>query len=389
MKKTLLEGLRVLEISHAVAGPTASQILADYGAEVVKIERPDSGDIFRNLPGMGPAMFLAVNRGKKSVCVDLKTPEGLRIFFRLAGISDVIVENLGPGVAESLGISYAKVRRINRRIVYCKVESFGAGPNENVPAFDPVLQAAAGIMSTTGFPPDRYVRAGVSVVDMSTGMHAANAILASLLAGRKGIEIRVPLFDAAAYFMSYWVALYDLERKDTKPLGSTHIFGAPYNLFKTRDGFVYIAIANDAAWKAFCKAFSFDELLENKLYQTNSDRVKRKEELETLLSKRLENFQADEISRKLKDTGVPYGKLNTAKSLLEDAHFLSRDILKSYSYGGRNFRTIVNPSVISGRRLFAAKSPPDLGADTSKILRSLLKMKPKEVSRLRKMRVIS
>ena len=208
-KNSLLEGIRVLEVSHAVAGPTASQILADYGAEVIKIERPGEGDIFRNTPGMGSSMFLAVNRGKKSVALDLKKAKGKRILFDLVKTCDVIVENLGPGTAERLGVTYGRIRTLNPRAIYCKIESFGKGTFQNVPAFDPVLQAATGIMSTTGFPPDAYVRAGVSIVDMSAAFHAATGVLA-LLNERtktgKGGEVRVSLFDAAAYYMSYWLA---------------------------------------------------------------------------------------------------------------------------------------------------------------------------------------
>ncbi len=258
----LLESKRVLEVSHAVAGPTAAQVLADYGAETIKIERPGRGDIFRDVPGMGPTMFLAVNRGKKSVAIDLKTKEGLSIFYHLARKSDVVIENLGPGVADGLGITYRRLKRANPRAVYCKIESFGKGPYEKTPAYDPILQASVGIMSTTGFPPDKYARAGISLVDMSAGLHAATGILALLVrreeSGR-GAELRVSLYDAASYFMSYWVAMYDLFGMDTFPLGSGHIFGSPYNLFKLSDGLIYIAIASDSHWEAFCTSLGFKD----------------------------------------------------------------------------------------------------------------------------------
>ncbi|MFI5421693.1 MAG: CaiB/BaiF CoA transferase family protein [Nitrososphaerales archaeon] len=350
----MLEGMRVLEVSHAVAGPTAAQILGDYGAEIIKIEKPGSGDIFRDVPGMGPTMFLAVNRGKKSVCLDLKSREGLDIFYELAAKSQVVIENLGPGVAENLGIIYRKIRKANSRIVYCKIESFGAGPYQNVPAFDPILQAAVGIMSTTGFPPDHYARAGISVVDMASGMHAASGILAILLGQKKkGAEIRVSLYDAAAYFMSYWVSLFDLYGKDTSPLGSGHIFGAPYNLFKTKDSYVYIAIANDRTWEAFCSALSLVDFQKDERFRTAKERVSNKTILESLVGEKLVSLQASEVEQALIDTGVPFGKFNTVKTLLEDPHFLGRKLLREYRHGNKSYRSIVTPAVVDGKRIAA------------------------------------
>ncbi|HYB04208.1 MAG TPA: CaiB/BaiF CoA-transferase family protein [Nitrososphaerales archaeon] len=383
---TLLDHTRVLEVSHAVAGPTVSQVLADYGAEVLKIEKPDGGDIFRNVPGMGPTMFLAVNRGKKSVAIDLKKSEGLAIFYELVGKTDVIIENLGPGVAEKLGIYYDKIRKNNVKAIYCKIESFGKGPYENTPAFDPILQASVGIMSTTGFPPDHFARAGVSMVDMSTGLHAAVGILALLLkrteTGR-GAELRVSLYDAAAYYMSYWAAMYDLYGRDTFPLGSGHIFGSPYNLFRTKDGFVYVSISGDSQWQAFCRKLGFSDLLKEKKYERASDRVARKKALERLVASHLSKFKNSEIESRLRNSGVPFGKFNTVASLLKDPHFLERDLLKPYKFGGKRYRTIVNPSVVDGSRFFAESNPPKVGEDTEKILKTILGYDSKKINLLR------
>jgi crotonobetainyl-CoA:carnitine CoA-transferase CaiB-like acyl-CoA transferase len=372
---TLLDTVRVLEVSHAVAGPTAAQVLADYGAEVLKIEKPGEGDIFRNVPGMGPTMFLAVNRGKKSLAIDLKKSEGLAIFYDLVRKTDVVIENLGPGVAEKLGISFEKIRRNNPKAIYCKIESFGKGPYENTPAFDPILQASVGIMSTTGFPPDHFARAGVSMVDMSTGLHAAVGILALLLkrtVSGRGAELRVSLYDAAAYYMSYWAAMYDLYGRDTFPLGSGHIFGSPYNLFRTKDGFVYLSISSDGQWQAFCKKLGFSELLKEKKYEKASDRVARKKALERLVGSRISKFKTSEIEAQLRNSGVPFGKFNTVASLLKDPQLLGRNLLKPYKFGGKKYRTIVNPSIVDGKRFFARSNPPKVGEDTEKILKTIL-----------------
>ncbi|MHB2035141.1 MAG: CaiB/BaiF CoA transferase family protein [Nitrososphaerales archaeon] len=388
----LLHGLKVLEVSHAVAGPTASQLLVDYGADVIKIERPGGGDMFRDAPGMGPSMFLAVNRGKKSAVIDLKKSEGLRLFYELVRVSDVIIENMGPQVAERLGITYRKIKRANPGAIYCRIESFGRGPYKNVPAFDPVLQAAVGIMSTTGFPPDKFVRAGISVVDVSAGLHAASGILA-LLYRRKltgvGGELEVSLYDAASYFMSYWIARYDLYEKDTTPLGTSHVFGAPYNLFKTRDGFVYIAVAADKAWVSFCQSLGFLDLLTTDAYRTNAKRVKRKKELEKIISRRLRLFSAAEVVRKLMNSGVPISRLNTVKSLLKDPHFKATGTLKGYTYLGSRFRTTVNPAIADGARQFTRDSPPELGSDTRAVLMASLGMTTGRIETLKKSGVIS
>ena len=388
----LLHGIKVLEVSHAVAGPTASQVLADYGADVIKIERPGGGDMFRDTPGMGPSMFLAVNRGKKSAVIDLKKSAGLGLFYELVRVSDVIVENMGPQVAERLGITYRKIKSVNPKAIYCRIESFGKGPYKNVPAFDPVLQAAVGIMSTTGFPPDNFVRAGISVVDVSAGLHAASGILALLYRRKltgKGGQVEVSLYDAASYFMSYWIARYDLYKNDTTPLGTGHVFGAPYNLFKTKDGFVYIAVAADKAWVSFCESLGFLDLLSIDAYRTNARRVKRKKELEKIISRRIRLFSAAEVVRKLMNSGVPISKLNTAKSLLKDPHFKATGTLKEYAYLGSRFRTTVNPTIVDGARQFTSNSPPKLGSDTRAVLMTSLGMKRRQIESLEKNGVIS
>ena len=388
--------LKVLELSQAVAGPTVTQILADYGADVIKVERPGSGDIFRDVPGMGPSMFLAVNRGKKSIAIDLRTRKGLKLLYELMKWCDVFVENLSPGASERMGVSYARARRLNKGVIFCSVESFGAGPMEDVPAFDPVLQAATGIMSTTGFPPDRFARAGISIVDMSTGMHAAIAIMQMLLDREKtgrGGRIEVSLYDSAAYFMSYWVTRLDLSGRDTAPLGSTHIFGAPYNLFRTSDGWVYIAVAGDSDWDSFCNALEFADLHSREEYRTREDRVRNKTTLESIIGSRISRMKTGEVCRKLKKWRVPSSALNTAKSLLSDPHFRSRGLLLTYHLasaegGERTYHSIVNPAVINGRRVYASKSPPKLGGDTESILMDIVGLSAKEISALEREKVI-
>ncbi len=262
---------------------------------------------------------------------------------------------------------------------------------ENVPAFDPVLQAAVGIMSTTGFPPDSYTRVGVSMVDMSAGMHAAIAILFMLLSrDQNGVGglVEVPLYDSASYYMSYWVIRFGLTEEDTKPLGSTHIFGAPYNLFKTRDGHVYIAVAGDKDWISFCDSLGFEDLAARSDYSFSAGRVENKKRLEEELSKRLRIIDTESVEKALLTARVPFSRLNTAKTLQYDPQFKARKLLGNYSFGGKSFKTIVNPSLLNGKRHYAKKNPPSLGQHTSEVLRDVLKIEAKEIQRLAEARIV-
>ena len=383
--------LRVLELSHAVAGPTATQILADYGADVIKIERPQGGDIFRDTPGMGPAFFLAVNRGKRSIVLDIGSKKGLKLFYDLVKRSDVLVENLSPGTAEKLGVTASKVRRANRRIVFCRIQSFGKGPMEKVPAFDPVLQAAVGIMSTTGFAPNKYARAGVSIVDMSAGMHAAIGILFMLLSRERtgvGGLIEIPLYDSASYYMSYWMTRFGLTGEDTMPLGSTHIFGAPYNLFKTSDGYVYIAVAGERDWISFTKSLGFEDLASRSEYSSPFLRVENKQRLEEELSNRLRNLKTESVERAMLVARVPFSRLNSAKTLKSDPQFQARKLLREYSFEGKRFETVVNPCILNGKRRYAKENPPSLGEHTSEILREVLGLRNEEIQSLAESKIV-
>jgi glutaryl-CoA transferase len=188
--------------------------------------------------------------------------------------------------------------------------------------------------------------------------------------------------------MSYWVSMYDLYGKDTSPLGSGHIFGAPYNLFKTRDSYMYIAIANDQTWEAFCKALLLQDLFADPQFRTSKDRVAQKVSLESLVAVKLENLSTAQVESALLGTGVPFGKFNTVKSLLEDQQFTGRKLLRKFAHQGRDYRGIVNPAVVNGKRAAATRGPPVLGADTERVLSAFLKISPKKLKNLKNRGII-
>ena len=381
----------MIEVGHAVAGPTAGLMLGDLGADVIKIERPGSGDHFRDVPEMGPSMFINLNRGKRSVAIDLGKPRGREILLRLVRVSDIVIDNLDPAASKKLGISYEDLSKENPRIIYCKISGFGEGPYENIPAYDPMLQAISGIMSVTGFPPEGYVRAGFSPIDMAGAFNCVIGVLAALyrrsITGSGGY-VEASLFDSAVYYMGYWATYYDLYGRDPQPLGATHVYASPYGLFKARDGYVYIAIVSDAHWKSFCEALGFTDLLQSPRYSTNRDRVKHKGELEDEISKRISRYSVNELLEILAPRRVPIAPMYKVSGLLRDPHTISRGILGAVRWGGRELRVALNPIKIDGIRYSVRGDPPGLGEHTAEVLREVLGLSDEEIESLRREGVI-
>lgn len=389
----ILKGIRVLDLTHVISGPTATQILADLGAEVIKVESPPNGELFRDTPGLGPSCFLTLNRGKKSIMINLKERRGVELLLGLASVSDVFVENLSPEASRKLGLRYQLFKKVNPRIIHCRITSFGEGPYEKVPAWDPVLQAAAGIMSVTGHPPDDYVRAGISLVDMTAAFHAVIGILAALVERErsgKGVFIEASMFDAALYYMGYWITYYDLFKKEPRPLGTTHIFASPYGLFDVGGEKIYIAVSGDEHWKRFCSGFKLNDFLQNRDYSTNELRVKNKERLETALADRLKELSPAYVMRVLRRERIPHAPLNKVSDLSNDPQVLSRGMVRSqhYSRGQLKYRTVVNPLKIGNVRPCARGSPPQPGEQTEDVLRELLGLSDAEISELKALKVV-
>jgi crotonobetainyl-CoA:carnitine CoA-transferase CaiB-like acyl-CoA transferase len=353
----VLDGIRVLDVTSSLAGPTCAQLLASLGADVLKVE-PPGGDHAR---AWGPpfvngegAMFLAANAGKRSLVLDLGTTEGRDELLRLADESHVLVQSLRPGAAAARGFGADVVRARNPRLVYCSVGAYGAaGPLRDRPGYDPLLQAAAGIMSVTGMPDGPPVRVGVSLVDLATGLWAAFGIVAALLRG-EGCTIEVSLYETALWLLSYQLVGY---------LGSGHVPGrhgsafpqiAPYQVFATRDGELMIVAGNDKLFRALCGVLGLEP---EARFATNPERVALRAELAGWIEERTRTWASEELLDALVAAGVPASPVLDVGEAAEHPQTQALGILQQL--GG--FTTVAQPISFDGERLRHRAPPPGLG----------------------------
>ena len=331
----LLEGIRVLDVSRVLTGPYASMMLADLGADVVKIERPDRGDDTRawGPPFLGgeSAYYLSVNRNKRSVTVNLKSAEGRRIVLDLAARSDVFLENFAPGVAEKLGLGFDAVRRTNPRIVYCSISGFGQdGPYRDRPAYDIILQGMGGLQAITGEPGRPPVRIGVAVADLAGGMFAAYAIASALVRRERtgeGERIDVSLLECQLAWLTYMAGNYFATGKDPERAGSRHPTIVPYQSFATKDGHLNVAVGNDAIFRRFCAALGRPELAEDPRFETNPARVQHRNELEPLLEAILTTQTTAAWMERFDDQGVPAGPVYRISDIVRDPQVEARKVV--------------------------------------------------------------
>ena len=387
-----LKGIRIVDLTHVIAGPTATQLLADLGAEIIKVERPGIGDTARENAFLGPSMFVATNRNKKSVAIDLTKKAGQEILMKLVGESDVLVENMAPGDAEKFGITFERLMQSNPRLVYASIESFGTGPYEKLPAFDPTVEAMTGLMSVTGFPPDHYARIGSSVLDTVAGALASTAIIAALYgaeSGQGGFRVKVSLGDVGLFATSYWLPYYKRYGKVPLPVGSGLQTHAPYQLFKTKDGHLYVTVTSDNQWKRFCDALGFADLLADERYNSTANRTIRKTELEKELANRLASLETRVAFEKLLAARVPAGPFYTVKEVFEDPHFKQRGIFRECELDGQRYWVAGSPINVERQPEGAAPDRlPVLGADTVEVLTNIAGLTAKEIDLLRKENII-
>ncbi|KUO91473.1 MAG: formyl-CoA transferase, partial [Pyrobaculum sp. OCT_11] len=291
-----LRGVRVLDFTAAMAGPFATMLLADLGAEVVKIEPPE-GDHARDWgpPSYGEkysAYFASVNRGKRSIVLDLKREEAREVVYKLAKTAGAVVENFRPGVAQRLGVDYETLRRQNPRLVYCSISGFGEGPYRDLPAYDLVALAMSGLMDLTGEPDRPPVKFAVPITDIAAGFYCALAVTAAVLSDSPSY-IEVPLIEAAISLLTHQASYYFASGEPPRRMGSAHPTIVPYQAFKAKDGYFILAIGSDHLWRRFCDAIGRPDLAEDPRYRTNKDRVKNREELVKMLE---EIFATKEVS---------------------------------------------------------------------------------------------
>jgi crotonobetainyl-CoA:carnitine CoA-transferase CaiB-like acyl-CoA transferase len=393
-----LDSICVLDLSRDLAGPFCSMILADLGAEVIKVEAPGKGDEARSwgppFIGGDSAYFLGVNRNKKSVAINLKAEEGKEILYKMVEKSDVFLGNFRPIVAERLGIHYEKISKINPRIIYCSISGFGyTGPYRNRPAYDIIIQGMSGIMGITGEEGRPPVRVGVAIADLSAGMYAAIAILSAIIArgkSGKGQWIDISLLDSAVTLLVHDAANYFVTGVPPKRMGSAHPNIAPYQCFRAADGkYLVLAVANDEIWKRFCRAIGLERLIHDPEFATNGKRVQNREKLVSLLSEVFLTKERDEWIRIFAEAEVPCGPVNTIDEVFQDPQILERNMLIEIKHPKTDkLRQIGIPIKFSDTQLQVKSPPPLLGQHTEDVLKNLLNMNTHEINRLKEMGVI-
>jgi crotonobetainyl-CoA:carnitine CoA-transferase CaiB-like acyl-CoA transferase len=375
-----LEGIRVVDLTRALAGPYCTLMLADHGADVVKIELPGTGDETRQwsppeINGVS-AYWLAINRNKRSISCDLKNPDGKRVLERLIERADVIVENFSPGVLGRLGFPDARVRAINRRAVLCHISGFGQdGPGRAWAAYDLVVQGMGGVMSLTGHPGGDPVMVGVPQADMVAGMFAAFAIVAALEARHRtgeGQLIDATMIGGQVALLSRQAARYFADGTVPRPEGNVHASIVPYQTFRAADGFVNIGCANNALFERLCRALELEELLEDPRYGDNTSRVKHRDSLVPVIAERLRRLSKAEVVRRLREANVPVGPINDLGEVFTDPVVRHLGLIAEVDHpvAGR-VRAPGIPVRLSETPGSVRRAPPLLGEHTDEVLREL------------------
>ncbi|MBW1979999.1 MAG: CoA transferase [Deltaproteobacteria bacterium] len=370
-----LEGIRVLELGHTVMGPTCGLILADMGAEVIKIERAPNGDNTRRLTGFGRGFFPFLNRNKKSLALDLKADSGKKVLRKLIAHSDVLIENFGPGAVDRLGFSYREVAQINSRIIYCSLKGFMPGPYENRPALDEVVQMMSGLAYMTG-PGGRPFRVGASVTDILGGTYGVVGILTALYEREKtgrGQFIIASLYEATAFLMGQHMAYAAVTGEPASPMPERVSSWAVYDRFQSRDGKeVFVGITSDEQWRRFCETFQLYSLKNDESLATNNDRIAQRQMLIAKLQELFNGMDHEQILQMCEKAAIPFAPVARPEELFDDPHLNeSGGLLQTNLPGGRTAKLPKIPLRI-GKYDFGLRSdPPDVGQGSLDLLRSL------------------
>jgi formyl-CoA transferase/CoA:oxalate CoA-transferase len=393
-----LDEITVLDFSHALAGPYCTMLLAAYGARVIKIESPGLGDVGRSwgppFQGGEASYFLGLHSGKQSLAVDLKQPEGLDICRRLAAHADILIENFRPGTMNRLGLGYANVAGLNRRLIYVSISGYGqTGPRRNEASMDLVTQAAAGLMSITGTLAGETVRSGHSVADVTAGMFALIGALLALEARHRtgeGQFVDVSMLDTLMSTMAPSFAYYLGSGIIPAPLGTRFATIVPYRNFTCSDREITIAVASDKLWESFCLAISRPDLLNDQRYRSNPLRVEHRAELEPLLEELFRGRAAAHWLELLERAGIPCSLVRNLREVVEDQHLQARDMLPEVEHptAGR-IRVTGAPVKLSQSPAAVPTAARRLGEDSAAVLAEILGMDPQEIERLRQAGVIA
>jgi crotonobetainyl-CoA:carnitine CoA-transferase CaiB-like acyl-CoA transferase len=387
-----LEGIRVVEFTHMVMGPTCGMILGDLGAEVIKVE-PLAGDNTRKLLGSGSGFFPMFNRNKKSIAVDVKNPAGKEIVLKLLGTADVFSENFKSGTMDKLGFGYEALSKLNPALIYVSHKGFLPGPYEHRTALDEVVQMMGGLAYMTG-PVGQPLRAGASVNDIMGGMFGAIGVLASLQKRHrtgKGQEVASALFENNVFLVAQHMMQFAVTGAAANPMPNRLSAWAVYDVFTVKDGEqIFLSAVSDTQWAILCKEFGFDDLKDDDRLVTNNDRVKARGWLIPILRERFGGMSAKELSNRFEKCGLPYAPITRPHDLFDDPHLLATGglapvtIAADNTGAGREIETRVAllPIALEGERLQVRKAPPKIGADTVELLQSV-GYTPEEISALK------
>ena len=375
-----LSGIKVLDVSRILAGPWCTAYLADMGAEVIKIEKPKTGDdshIFGPFVNGVSSYFMLFNRGKKGITLDIKSPQGLEIFKRMVKECDVVVENFRCGVADKLGIGYEALKQINPRLVYASISGFGQyGPSKDLPAYDPIVQGISGLMSINGHPTDPPTKVGCSIADVSAGTNAALGILLALYARERtgqGQHVDVSLLDSVFCLMESNIVRYTMGGGKILPtrLGSRHPISAPMDTFKAEDGYLYIAVANDALFKKLSQLMDLPDLPNDPRFSSDHLRASHADDLQEIIESWLADHTVDGAVKMLGEAGIPACRINTVAEACHNPQIKEREMLVEIDHPQAGCVQIIgNPIKLSETPAVIKDPSPTLGQHNYEVLQS-------------------
>ena len=383
-----LDGLRVVEFTHMVMGPVCGLMLADLGADVIKVE-PPGGDKTRYLKGSGAGYFPMYNRNKRSICLDVKSEPGKAAALRLIDTADVFIENFRPGAMERAGFGYEALSARNPRLIYCSEKGFLDGPYAQRTALDEVAQMMSGLAYMTG-PPGKPLRAGASVIDVQGGMFGALAVLAALYQRKesgRGQHVTAALFESAVFLVGQHMAQMAVTGKPADPMPARISAWAIYDIFETADGQpVFVGVVTDGQWKIFCEAFALDDLAANRSLSTNAERVRQRARIIPIIKDTLGQLTKVELLTKLEKIGLPFAPINRPQDMFDDMHLNASGALLEVSLpdgdnSGKTTKLPALPVRMGKQRLALRRDVPRAGQDTDVIL-SELGLSAQDIGRL-------
>ncbi len=393
-----LIGLTVLDLTWVLSGPFASMVLCDFGADVIKVERPPFGDVARTTgPYIGDqsTYFFSINRGKRSICLDLKKSEGKELFLHLAERADVVMENFTPGTMDGLGLGYSVLNARNPRLVYAATSGFGqTGPDRSRPALDIIVQGMGGIMSITGEPGGAPVRPGISQGDITAGLYTAIGILAALQERErsgKGQMLDISMLDCQIAVLENAFARYFATGEVPKPTGTRHPLATPFQAFPTKDGWIVVALSwgVENQWELFCATIGRADLIDDARFETPGLRTRHHEVLEPMLNEALQQRTTSDWLREFDAIGLPCGPLNDIPHAAEQPQVKARGMLVDVEHPDGFTLRIADTPVKLGRTPGGIQGPPPaLGEDTDEVLSGLLGLSPREIASLREAKVV-